>query len=254
MMLLVFVLAVLASVSTASAYDSREEAYMEMITEDFGEGLEYDVQESSSIGTGGRIDGCPVADFDWQELERTDAKGLFAFLGHGGKYVGERFFPEGPLYGLDDLNLEFGKSTIRLIDSAFYDVEYAYDFNGRQYTSQYACYLFSIETEDGDTFEHLFMSSNENDDGIGCVSGKMLQGRSRKAEYESQLAGGRIAGIKDCDEWVSLREYPDKSSERITKVNLHNYVLAGEEFGDFTRCFYECSWGYILTAYLAEDE
>lgn len=59
--------------------------------------------------------------------------------------------------------------------------------------------------------------------------------------------------VIDCDEWVSLREYPDTNSERLAKVPLGATVSnCRYESQTFIYGEYEGECGYILAKYLAK--
>lgn len=61
--------------------------------------------------------------------------------------------------------------------------------------------------------------------------------------------------VVNCDEWVSLRQSPDTSSERLMKVPLYETVEDCEWVGNgFVRCAYLGVTGYILDKYLAPVE
>ena len=61
--------------------------------------------------------------------------------------------------------------------------------------------------------------------------------------------------VVNCDEWVSLREAPDKKSSRVAKVPLGAEVMDTGEFqDDFTYVFYGDLYGYIQTKYLAPSD
>lgn len=63
--------------------------------------------------------------------------------------------------------------------------------------------------------------------------------------------------VVNCQEFVSLRESPDRSSERLAKVPLNAVVGSAEtdpSFGDFTFCDYEGQGGYILSEYLVPTD
>ena len=61
--------------------------------------------------------------------------------------------------------------------------------------------------------------------------------------------------VANCDEWVSLRAEPDKSSERLAKVWLGETVTdVSVDYGAFARCSYGGMTGYILKEYLIPAE
>lgn len=57
-----------------------------------------------------------------------------------------------------------------------------------------------------------------------------------------------------CDEWVSLREQPSTSSDRLAKVPKGESVFGLYRDGDFWYCEYNGMFGYILAKYLVEME
>ena len=61
---------------------------------------------------------------------------------------------------------------------------------------------------------------------------------------------GRLQVI-NCNEWVSLREYPNKNSNRLTTVPLGAYVDGYYYNSEFVECYYNGQWGYILSTYLS---
>lgn len=68
------------------------------------------------------------------------------------------------------------------------------------------------------------------------------------------LAGvtyANYARVVNCDEWVSLRSSPSTSASRIFKVPLGAYVEAYYYNSDWSECYYNGCWGYILNSYLA---
>jgi len=57
--------------------------------------------------------------------------------------------------------------------------------------------------------------------------------------------------VVNCEEWVSLRELPDTTSKRLSKVPVGAVVVACVKEGDaFVRCEYKKQVGYIAAAYL----
>ena len=61
--------------------------------------------------------------------------------------------------------------------------------------------------------------------------------------------------VVNCEEWVSLRERPDKSSARLAKVPLYETVTDCERAENgFVRCDYQGLAGYILEEYLEPVE
>lgn len=68
------------------------------------------------------------------------------------------------------------------------------------------------------------------------------------------LSGGSASGtmrIANCNEWVSLREYPDSASDRLIKVPLGAIVNnCYRENAQFYYCEYNGWGGYILAEYL----
>ena len=66
--------------------------------------------------------------------------------------------------------------------------------------------------------------------------------------------GGDYMGclrVINCDEWVSLRARPDKSSARLATVPLGAYVEGYYYNSEFVECYYNGQWGYILSTYLS---
>ena len=61
---------------------------------------------------------------------------------------------------------------------------------------------------------------------------------------------GRLRVI-NCEEWVSLRARPDKSSARLATVPLGAYVEGYYYNSEFVECCYNGQWGYILSTYLS---
>lgn len=61
---------------------------------------------------------------------------------------------------------------------------------------------------------------------------------------------GRLQVI-NCEEWVSLRERPDKNSDRLAIVPLGAYVDGYYYNSEFVECYYNGQWGYILSTYLS---
>ena len=66
------------------------------------------------------------------------------------------------------------------------------------------------------------------------------------------------ATVVNCNEWISLREYPSTSAPRITKIPLGATVKVYIAYDDDQACprngFYYCEYGghfgYCLQAYL----
>ena len=68
------------------------------------------------------------------------------------------------------------------------------------------------------------------------------------------FASGSYLGtltVINCREWVSLRSSPDKNSDRIAAVPLGARVEAYYYNSEFTECYYNGCWGYILSTYLS---
>lgn len=57
--------------------------------------------------------------------------------------------------------------------------------------------------------------------------------------------------VINCQNWVSLRAYPDKNSERLAYIPLGASVEAYYCNSEFTECFYDGQWGYVLSTYLS---
>jgi len=58
------------------------------------------------------------------------------------------------------------------------------------------------------------------------------------------------ARVVNCDEWVSLRSSPSTSASRVCKVPLGAYVECYYYDSEFSECYYNGYWGYILNSYL----
>ena len=66
------------------------------------------------------------------------------------------------------------------------------------------------------------------------------------------------ARVVNCNEWISLREYPSTSARRLAKVPLGAIVKiyrgAGEHYGSpyngFYQTYYNGQWGWCLQEYL----
>ena len=57
--------------------------------------------------------------------------------------------------------------------------------------------------------------------------------------------------VVNCNEWVSLREYPSVDAERLIAVPLGAWVrFLGYAPNDFTQVEYRGYYGYILSEYL----
>lgn len=57
--------------------------------------------------------------------------------------------------------------------------------------------------------------------------------------------------VVNCDEWVSLRSYPSTSASRLCQVPLGAIVESYYYNSEFSECYYNGMWGYILNEYLA---
>ena len=71
------------------------------------------------------------------------------------------------------------------------------------------------------------------------------------------FARGRGLGTKyvvNCDEWVTLREYPSTQAYAVTRVWRGEKVTAYAYNGEFTECEYNGLHGYILSYYLSSSK
>lgn len=71
--------------------------------------------------------------------------------------------------------------------------------------------------------------------------------------FEAVYVGDMV--VSNCDEWVSLRQYPDTDAARIAKVPLGALVtdcIISSENSSFMSCYYNGIPGYILREYLTE--
>lgn len=59
--------------------------------------------------------------------------------------------------------------------------------------------------------------------------------------------------IANCEEWVSLRQYPDTGSARLAKIPLGACVKVTELTGAFAGVYYDGMFGYVLRDYLASS-
>ncbi|MBQ3761089.1 MAG: SH3 domain-containing protein [Clostridia bacterium] len=80
----------------------------------------------------------------------------------------------------------------------------------------------------------------------GYILAKYLKTTS-ESPYAKVLPNQKVT---KCTSWVSLRAYPDTSSERLAKVPLGATVKSCVLEGSFVKCTYNGKTGYILSKYL----
>lgn len=69
--------------------------------------------------------------------------------------------------------------------------------------------------------------------------------------YEGEYETTYIMQVTECEEWVSLREYPDVNSARLAQVPLGAYIYDCQWYSDeFVFGQIDGQWGYILSQYL----
>lgn len=58
--------------------------------------------------------------------------------------------------------------------------------------------------------------------------------------------------VVNCNEWITLREDPSKKADSLAQMplNSENLILLDEDFGDFTKLYYDGQIGYALKKYL----
>lgn len=57
--------------------------------------------------------------------------------------------------------------------------------------------------------------------------------------------------VIDCNEWISLREYPSTEAYRLTTIPLHEWVwINGNASNGFYSAEYNGMRGYVLKAYI----
>ena len=58
--------------------------------------------------------------------------------------------------------------------------------------------------------------------------------------------------VVDCNEWISLREYPSTEAYRLTTIPLHEWVwiYRGYYHNGFYKAEYAGMTGYVLAAYI----
>lgn len=59
--------------------------------------------------------------------------------------------------------------------------------------------------------------------------------------------------VVNCENWVSMREAPDTSSDWVVRVPLGDMVDALSYEGNFIYCTYNGYSGYILASYLSDN-
>jgi len=70
-------------------------------------------------------------------------------------------------------------------------------------------------------------------------------------EYISFANGGyNYAYVVNCDQWVSLRSSPSTSAPRLREVPLGAIVECYDYNYEFSQCYYDGCWGFILNEYL----
>ena len=75
-------------------------------------------------------------------------------------------------------------------------------------------------------------------------------GNGTASSQSSDYMGKRY--IVNCNEFVTLRQYADRSAPTVTKVAKGQQVDAYYYDGTFCRCFYNGLEGYILSVYLSD--
>lgn len=69
--------------------------------------------------------------------------------------------------------------------------------------------------------------------------------------YEGEYETSYIMQVTECEEWVSLREYPDVNSARIAQIPLGSYIYDCQWYSDeFVFGQIDGQWGYVLSQYL----
>ena len=93
----------------------------------------------------------------------------------------------------------------------------------------------------------------EYDGKCGFVLSEYLTGSISSWAKEQKGKGGSMYVVK-CDEYVSLREKPSKSADRLKKVPLGAKVTNCVKFDKtWTFCKYDGKYGFVLTEYLSKS-
>ena len=82
----------------------------------------------------------------------------------------------------------------------------------------------------------------------------------REAEFLPMTTGDYYwARVVNCNEWISLREYPSTSAPRLARIPLGTAVKVLKDTatggsGDFYRTYYNGMSGWCLKAYIRLEE
>lgn len=84
---------------------------------------------------------------------------------------------------------------------------------------------------------------------LGCVFGTACADRILEEKTENYIGAMRVVW---CKEWVSLREEPQKTSNRLAEIPLGDIVYSCTDINDprFYKCVYQGQTGYVLKGYL----
>ena len=84
---------------------------------------------------------------------------------------------------------------------------------------------------------------------FGCVFGTACADRILEEKTENYIGAMRVVW---CKEWVSLREEPKKTSNRLAEIPLGDSVYSCTDINDprFYKCEYQGQTGYVLKGYL----
>ena len=84
---------------------------------------------------------------------------------------------------------------------------------------------------------------------LGCVFGTSCADRILEEKTENYIGAMRVVW---CKEWVSLREEPKKTSNRLAEIPLGDIVYSCTDINDprFYKCVYQGQTGYVLKGYL----
>ena len=84
---------------------------------------------------------------------------------------------------------------------------------------------------------------------LGCILGTACADRILKEKTDKYIGAMRVVW---CKEWVSLREEPKKTSNRLAEIPLGDIVYSCTDINDprFYKCEYQGQTGYVLKGYL----
>ena len=84
---------------------------------------------------------------------------------------------------------------------------------------------------------------------LGCILGTACADRILEEKTDKYIGAMRVVW---CKEWVSLREEPKKTSNRLAEIPLGDIVYSCTDINDprFYKCEYQGQTGYVLKGYL----